>query len=80
MKSIYFAGPDVFRADILEYVNYLKTICKTFDFTPLIPYEVLAKSTDTIFNRNIELIKQADIVVANVTPFRGTEPDSGTAW
>lgn len=33
-----------------------------------------------IFQANIDLIDQADLVMANLNPFRGHEADSGTAF
>jgi nucleoside 2-deoxyribosyltransferase len=33
-----------------------------------------------IFITNTNHIKNADYVIANLNPFRGTEPDSGTVW
>ncbi len=33
-----------------------------------------------IFQANVDLIKKCQIVVANLNPFRGAEPDSGTTW
>ena len=33
-----------------------------------------------IANANKKLIQQCDIILANLSPFRGIEPDSGTVW
>jgi nucleoside 2-deoxyribosyltransferase len=33
-----------------------------------------------IYEANKRLINECDIVVANLNPFRGKEPDSGTVW
>lgn len=35
---------------------------------------------ERIFEANLGLIRKAQIVVANLDPFRGPEPDSGTAF
>ncbi len=35
---------------------------------------------EKIFQANIDLIRKAQVVVANLDPFRGAEPDSGTCF
>jgi len=86
MKKIYIAGPEVFLESAREYGEILKQKCLTAGFEGLFPLdndvkgetrEELAKN---IKAGNIELIKSCDIVIANLSPFRGPEPDSGTVW
>ena len=36
--------------------------------------------SDRIFANNIAMIERADAVVANIDPFRGPDPDAGTAF
>ena len=86
MKKIYLAGPDVFLANAKEHGEVLKDKCLEYGYKGLFPLdneieanskEVLAKK---IKDANIQLIKSCDIVIANLSPFRGPEPDSGTVW
>jgi len=87
MKKIYLAGPDVFEPDAAAIGQMYKQQCLQHGFTGLYPLDNEIKSTDdkkqmaqAIFKANIKLIDKADIVIANLNPFRGKEPDSGTVW
>lgn len=46
----------------------------------LYPFDNEADNAQDIFAGNCGLIDQADIVIANLNPFRGAEPDSGTCF
>lgn len=86
MKKIYLAGPDVFEKDALVQGEALKKLCNDFGFEGLFPLDNAikrdnpAKMAEAIRLANIELIRQSDIVMANLAPFRGFEPDSGTVY
>jgi len=89
MKKIYLAGPDVFRANPLEHFKTLKALCKEYGFIGLSPFdnedgfdgEISSKKHAThIFAGNVALVKICDIIIANLTPFRGACVDDGTAW
>lgn len=41
---------------------------------------VLASVSNSIYVNNVSLIHSCDGVIANLTPFRGAEPDSGTVF
>lgn len=86
---IYLAGPDVFdpKAHSIfsakkSYINSFNKPVDTltpFDLCP--PDNLDKKSTAALIRKNnLELIKQADYIVANLNPFRGHEPDSGTVY
>lgn len=87
MKKIYIAGFDVFKPNSIEIGKTYKLTCKEYGYEGLYP---LDNEIDTswskevarefIYTKNIELIHQADIVIANANPFRGDELDSGTAF
>ncbi|MDR2443458.1 MAG: nucleoside 2-deoxyribosyltransferase, partial [Deltaproteobacteria bacterium] len=49
-------------------------------FEPIFPGEVALDGAAEIVTFNIEAIGQADAVIANLNPFRGAEPDSGTVF
>ncbi len=87
MLKIYLAGPDVFEQDAIEQGKRLKAYCAQYGFIGLFPldneidqsgtpYEVAKRIRDA----NIGLIAECDIVLANLNPFRGLEPDSGTVY
>lgn len=86
MRKIYIAGPEVFLVNAKEYGETLKQKCRSAGFEGLFPLdnEVQGKSREELARNikagNIELIKSCDIVIANLAPFRGPEPDSGTVW
>ena len=89
MKTIYLAGPDVFRALPLEHFKKLKTLCEKYGFIGFSPFDnendfngqAFSKEHSThIFSANVGTINVCDIIVANLTPFRGACIDDGTAW
>lgn len=86
MKKIYIAGPDVFLPNAKEVGEAHKKICEKYGFKGLFPLdnEISGDTKHDIAKKiafaNIDLIKECDIVVANLNPFRGKEPDSGTVW
>lgn len=84
---VYLAGFDVFRADAVEHGRYLKALCEVHGLEGLYPFDnevdqglPPAKTAALICNANIAMIKRCDAVLANLNPFRGLEPDSGTAF
>lgn len=85
MLKVYLAGPDVFAPFPQNLGGALKRVARAYGFEPLYPMDN-ALPTDTpqvslaIYQANAAMIRKADLVVANMTPFRGHEPDSGTVW
>lgn len=84
---VYLAGFDVFRADAIEHGRYLKALCDQHGLEGLYPFDnevpqgmTPEKAAAVICNANIAMIKRCDAVLANLNPFRGAEPDSGTAF
>jgi len=84
---IYLAGFDVFREDTLAYGASLKTMCQRYGFEGLYPLDNAIPAglqgraaAQWIYAGNLELIRQADMVMANLNNFRGHEPDSGTCF
>ena len=78
--KIYFAGPDVFRPDVRAWAESAREICRRYGFEPLLPIDHDETEAARIFQANIDLIRKAQVVVANLNPFRGAEPDSGTCF
>lgn len=78
--KLYLAGPDVFRPDAPDWLRQARALCSRHGFEPLTPSDHDETTAPAIFRANLELIRQADAVVANLNPFRGAEPDSGTCF
>lgn len=84
--KIYIAGPDVFSPDAVSLGRLMCDTIRNKGFVPLYPLdnEIDAHQTqnlsEQIFDGNIKMIQDCDIVLANLNPFRGSEPDSGTSW
>ncbi len=86
---IYLAGPDVFFKDSEAVFQRLAACCERLGLQALPPSDgdlaADLRFTDEeraqrIYEGNIALIRQADGVIANLSPFRGHEPDSGTVF
>lgn len=87
MKKIYLAGPDVFEPNAVEVGERLKQLAHQYGFIGLFPLDNMISVQGTpheiaraIRAANIKLIESADIIMANLNPFRGLEPDSGTVF
>lgn len=78
--KIYLAGPDIFRSDVKAWAESAREICRRYGYEPLLPIDHGEIEAGRIFQANIDLIRKAQVVVANLTPFRGVEPDSGTCF
>ncbi|OZI66238.1 nucleoside 2-deoxyribosyltransferase [Bordetella genomosp. 11] len=85
--SLYLAGYDVFRPDAVAHGEHLKRLCARHGLRGLYPLDKAGppglagpELAAWIYRANVALIRQADGVIANLNPFRGAEPDSGTAF
>lgn len=77
---LYFAGPDVFRPDALAWAAAMRALCRENGHEALIPLDNEATTAAAICAGNLAMIRSADAVLANLNPFRGNEPDSGTVF
>ncbi len=85
--KVYLAGFDVFRPDAVERGTYLKSLCETQGLIGRYPFDnevpaglSPADAAALICQSNIDMIKDCDVVLANLNVFRGYEPDSGTVF
>lgn len=86
--KVYLAGPAVFYNDPIAESQRLKGICADFGLKGIFPFDAELDLTDmskheaanAIYLANIELIKSADAVIADMQPFRGPGMDGGTAF
>lgn len=85
---VYLAGFDVFRIDAVDHGAYLKDLCRKAGYVGIYRFDNEAPSNlgpvdkaAWICRANIDAIRSADMVMANLNDFRGRgEPDSGTAF
>ena len=85
---IYLAGPEVFLSNAKEVGEHKKELCRKYGFEGVFPLdnEVDAKDKSAkelglcISAVNEDLIKSCDLIIANITPFRGPSADVGTAY
>lgn len=86
-RTVYLAGPDVFRPDAAEHGRRLVALCAEYGFAGLFPLEEALprelpprELAQRIWRANVERIDGCDAVLANLDFFRGAEPDSGTCF
>lgn len=81
----YMAGPDVFKPNTDQIAETKKAILAERNITGIYPSDTkidnfsFSKETAAkIFTCNIELMNESDVIVANMTPWRGPSMDPGT--
>ncbi|WP_425104123.1 nucleoside 2-deoxyribosyltransferase [Ancylobacter sp.] len=77
LLRLYLAGPEVFRPDAAQEGERLRELCAASGAEGLFPLH--AEGVD-IRRACLEMLDAADAVIANITPFRGTHMDPGTAF
>lgn len=87
LPRAYLAGPGVFRPDHEAYADGLKVICRVHGIEGVFPMDATippqasqAATAAAIRAANLELIRGCDLVLAEMTPFRGPGMDGGTAY
>ncbi|QRF60436.1 nucleoside 2-deoxyribosyltransferase [Variovorax paradoxus] len=87
VRRVYLAGPDVFRVDATARLQRLVKACAARGLEALPPAEDAsgpatppAEVAQAIYDTNMALLRRASGVIADLSPFRGTEPDSGTVF
>jgi nucleoside 2-deoxyribosyltransferase len=87
-QRIYLAGPEVFLANAKEVGEEKKKLCRKYGFEGVFPIDVEVKAEGRsprevglcISSVNEDLIKGCQVVIANLTPFRGPSADVGTVF
>ena len=77
---VYLAGPDIFRPDADGWAVAARQLLAAHGLQALIPIDGDQVSANGIYHANLEMIRSADAVLANLNAFRGVEPDSGTCF
>jgi nucleoside 2-deoxyribosyltransferase len=96
MRKVYIAGPDIFRVWWPDIAEKIVNACASWGFEALLPIPadksldrpgvsgitVPGKPNDAlpVFESCLDMIRSCDAMVADITPFRGDEPDSGTVF
>ncbi len=87
MITAYLAGPDVFLPEAVAHAGRKIAICARHGIVGRAPLNedlaaLAAMSADeawwTIYRKDMEMMAACDIVIANLTPFRGASADAGT--
>jgi nucleoside 2-deoxyribosyltransferase len=87
MVTVYLAGPDVFLPNAREHAARKVAICERYGLTGQPPLNEdiasLAQMQESeagiaIFHKDVAMMEGADIIIANLTPFRGASADAGT--
>ena len=85
----YLAGPDVFLPEPEQWAERKKAICAHYGLVGVSPLDALADEPAgwaalldwrRIALRNEALIRSCDLMIANMTPFRGPSADVGTVY
>jgi nucleoside 2-deoxyribosyltransferase len=85
---IYLAGPEVFLPDAVAIGRAKQALCTDAGFEGVYPLDAQLdlvglpkmEAARRIALGNEALMRSCDLIVANLTPFRGVSMDSGTAF
>ena len=87
-QKIYLAGPEVFLEDAKQIADEKRAICAAHGFEGRFPLDCdldlsgmsKREAGFAIFRANRKMMDGCDLVIANMTPFRGPSMDVGTAF
>lgn len=85
VRRVYIAGPDVFYPDSAERGRRMEELCRQYGHDGVYPLDGKPMGSQVqrahhIYETNTRLIDSCDVIIANLNPFRGEEPDSGTVF
>ena len=80
----YLAGPTVFFREASRHGAGLVALCDLYGLSGVFPLDDLGSpvtpSASEIFAHNLALLGLCDLVIADISPFRGPHADDGTAF
>jgi nucleoside 2-deoxyribosyltransferase len=80
-RRIYLAGPEVFLPDAAALGAAKKALCARHGFEGLYPADgVDPAAAESIYRHCLAEMRRADLIIANLTPFRGPGADPGTVF
>ena len=85
---IYLAGPEVFLPDARGLGEAKARLCGTAGYEGIFPLDAaldltgLSKHAQAgrIYSADVGIMRSCDLMIGNLTPFRGVSMDSGTAF
>ena len=88
MLRIYLAGPEVFLPNAKALGEAKRALCGDYGLQGVFPLDAeidLAglsprEQGRSIYRADITLMRRCDLIIANLTPFRGPSADVGTAF
>lgn len=87
ITSIYLAGPDQFAPDATDLLARKRALCEGAGFVALTGQDGLLVETEPseamareIYTGALSNLRQADALIANLSPWRGPGCDPGTAF
>ncbi|MBK8972056.1 MAG: nucleoside 2-deoxyribosyltransferase [Hahellaceae bacterium] len=86
IKTLYLAGPDVFYPNAAEMGRQKQALCQSLGLVGLFPLDNEVSGlqgrdlSHRIYQGNLDFMRHADAIIANITPFRGPGMDPGTAF
>ena len=86
--KVYMAGPDVFLPNAMEIAAQKKKILHAYGFEGLHPFDnevdtskfLPTEVSRIIKDANCGMMRGADVILANLTPYRGPSADAGTNY
>lgn len=87
--KIYLAGPDVFLENAIEIGEEKKKLCEKYDFIGIFPLDEVIEDFENyskyfqgllLYGACEKAVRESDIIIANLTPFRGVSADVGTVY
>jgi nucleoside 2-deoxyribosyltransferase len=84
---IYLAGPEVFLPNGRDLLAQKRALTRRYGFEPHDPIDLSHLGTAERYERGVAIaaanearMREADAVIANLTPFRGISADPGTVY
>lgn len=85
--KVYLAGPEVFLSNAVEIQKEKAALARQAGFTPLVPGDLEIPPARTKHERGLAIyavdegmMLASDMIIANLTPFRGISADVGTVF
>lgn len=87
LPKAYLAGPEVFLEHAVDVGIRKKALCRKYGLEGLFPFDNEIKSVSendridrAIYRANVAMMKAADCIIVNLTPFRGPSADVGSVF
>lgn len=84
---VYLAGPEVFLSNAREILDAKIDLTRAAGLVPVSPGDLDIPDTQTKKQKGLaisaideQLMRRADAIIANLTPFRGLSADTGTCF